>query len=107
MTTPEKTQIFVEGRRQRTLEVNSLLRDGDTYILWFTLYYNEEILHERLFAVTAGEEGGDPNWLENLIGEQIDDEIMPSELNSGASTSDEMTDESVTSVERLPDDQSD
>ena len=85
---PEKTQIFVEGQRQRSLELNTLLREGDTYILWFTLYYRGEILHEQLFAVVAGEEGGNPNWLEELLGERLGDDVEPSDLNN-AEASDE------------------
>jgi hypothetical protein len=83
----ERTQVFVEGRRQRELELNTLLREGDTYILWFTLYYNEEILHEQLFPITAGEEGSDPYWLEELIGERLGDDVTPSDLNAGESES--------------------
>ena len=74
--TPDKEQIFVEGRRTRALEPTSLLSEGETYILWFTLYYNDEILHEQLFPVVAGEEGGDPYWIEELIGERLSDEDL-------------------------------
>ena len=75
---PEKTQIFVEGRRSRSLEIPPLLTEGETYVVWFTLYYKEEILHEQLFPVVAGAEGGDPRWIEELIGERLGEE----ELNS-------------------------
>lgn len=77
---PEKKQVFVEGRRERELSVATQLTEGETYVLWFTLFYQGEILHEQLFAVVAGEEGGDPNWLEELIGERLGDNVDPSDL---------------------------
>lgn len=74
----DKTEIFVEGRRGRVLETNQYLSEGQTYILWFTLRYRDEILHEQLFALVAGEEGGNPNWIEELIGEQVGE--LPPEI---------------------------
>lgn len=70
---PEKTAIFVEGKRTRDVELMTLLNGGETYILWFTLKYRDDILHEQLFPLVAGESGGDPNWIQDLIGEDIDD----------------------------------
>lgn len=70
---PEKTAIFVEGRRVRQQELATILSEGETYILWFTLLYNDDILHEQLFPLTAGGEGGDPNWISELLGEDLED----------------------------------
>ena len=70
---PEKTAIFVEGKRTRDVELMTLLNGGETYILWFTLSYRDDILHEQLFPLVAGESGGDPSWIQDLIGEDTDD----------------------------------
>ena len=60
----------------------TLLSEGETYILWFTLRYRDEILHEQLFPVIAGGEGGDPNWISELIGEEAGD--VSNLANSGS-----------------------
>lgn len=91
---PEKTQVFVEGRRSRTMEVQSLLQEGETYILWFTLKYNGSILHEQIFAIVAGQEGGNPDWITELIGDDIDD--LSELTNSGLTQS---SDAEMTEVE--------
>ena len=70
---PEKDAIFVEGRRVRTVELDTLLNPGETYVLWFKLSYRDEILHEQLFPLVAGEEGGNPNWIAELLGETFED----------------------------------
>ena len=84
---PEKDAVFVEGRRVRTLDLETLLDEGETYILWFTLKYRDEILHEQLFPLIAGEEGGDPNWIEDLLGENFEDPSQISSLLPAESTS--------------------
>ena len=100
---PEKNAIFVEGSRSRSLDLTTLLAEGETYILWFTLRYNEEILHEQLFPLIAGEEGGDPTWINDLIGEDADDLNMltnNSDDNSEGQTEDLATmEEEIDSVE--------
>lgn len=53
---PEKTQILVEGKRTRQLEIPAgMLRSGEDYVLWFTLEYRGERLSEYLHAITEGE----------------------------------------------------
>lgn len=79
---PDRVQVFVEGKRSRVLELSSLLSEGETYVLWFTLYYEDEILHEQLFPVVAGGEGGDPYWIEELVGDRLGDDS--SDLIEGA-----------------------
>jgi hypothetical protein len=70
---PDKKAIFVEGRRVRKLELATILSEGEAYILWFTLHYKDGILHEQLFPLVAGEEGGNPSWIEELLDESIDE----------------------------------
>ena len=72
-SSPEKTAIFVEGRRVRQQDLATILSEGETYILWFTLQYEDDILHEQLFPLIAGEEGGDPTWISELLGEDVED----------------------------------
>ena len=88
-SSPEKDAIFVEGRRVRTVDIDTLLNSGDTYILWFTLKYRDDILHEQLFPLIAGEEGGNPNWIEELLGETFEDpeqalNMLPDDPNAMA-----------------------
>lgn len=80
-SSPEKDAIFVEGRRIRSVPIDTLLYAGETYVLWFTLRYREEILHEQLFALVAGEEGGNPNWIQEFIEETLEDPDQVSMLS--------------------------
>ena len=64
---PDKRQVFVQGRRPRELAVPHPLTAGQRVVLWFTLFYRGEVLHEQLFALDAGGEGGDPNWINEWI----------------------------------------
>lgn len=98
----EKRQVFVEGKRKRELAVPVPLSEGVTYVLWFTLYYEDEILHEQLFPIIAGEEGGDPGWLAELIGERLGDDLEPSDLNGSMNQSDESPSEVGAGVGPLP-----
>ena len=61
---PDQKQLFVQGDRSRSLEIYAPIEEGETYILWFEISYEGELLHEVLFPVIAGEEGGDPDWAE-------------------------------------------
>ena len=97
---PEKDAIFVEGRRVRTVELDTLLNSGETYILWFTLSYRDEILHEQLFPLVAGEEGGNPNWIAELLGETFEDpdqliNMLPDNSNTMEATANEIGDSAV------------
>lgn len=65
-----KKSLFVQGQRQRTLELPRSLEEGKRYVLWFTLFYKGERFHEQLFALESGAEGGSLNWLEEWIQEQ-------------------------------------
>ena len=65
---PERKQVFVQGKRDRVLEVPHTLTTGDRYILWFVLSYRGEILKEKLFSIEAGSSGGDPSWVNGLPG---------------------------------------
>jgi hypothetical protein len=87
-SSPEKNAIFVEGRRVRRLELATILSDGETYILWFTLQYRDGILHEQLFPLVAGEEGGNPSWIEELLDESIDDTSQLGNSGIGETTED-------------------
>ena len=68
--TPDRTQIFVQGARQRELYIERPLVKDQSYIIWFTLNYNDEVLKEQLFELVAGGEGGDPTWIDEIPGGQ-------------------------------------
>ena len=52
---PEKTEILVEGERARSLELDAdEIVDGETYVIWITLFYRGENLKEFLWPVVAG-----------------------------------------------------
>ena len=89
---PEKTQIFVEGKRERVLNSASRLQDGETYILWFTLEYKGDILHEQLFPLIAGQQGGNPNWIDEFIEERTggnaEELVMTQAMETTATTDD-------------------
>jgi hypothetical protein len=54
---PEKTRVLVTGERERTLDVPAgALVEGRTYVLWVTVTYRDETLHEVLYPVVAGGE---------------------------------------------------
>ena len=75
-----KTQVFVQGRRLRELAVPRPLTEGQRVVLWFTLLYRGEVLHEQLFGLDAGREGGDPNWINEWIdssGVELGGELAP------------------------------
>lgn len=59
----DKTEILVVGDRSRELEIppGSLSAD-ETYVLWFELYYRDELLGEHLYPVRvrAGEQVEEP-----------------------------------------------
>lgn len=100
---PDKTSIFVEGKRTRELELMTLLSEGETYILWFTLRYRDEILHEQLFPLVAGEEGGDPNWIRELLGNQIDEVSTLANSGSAEGGADNAVEgEEMTSIDLVP-----
>ena len=63
-----RQQIFVQGQRERFLDIPHTLTVGQNYVLWFTLYYRDEVLKEKLFSVEAGTTGGDPTWVNDLPG---------------------------------------
>lgn len=65
-----KKSVFVQGQRQRILELPRALETGKRYVLWFTLFYRGERFHEQLFALESGTEGGNINWLEEWINDQ-------------------------------------
>ncbi|MFN3199061.1 MAG: hypothetical protein ACE366_11740 [Bradymonadia bacterium] len=53
---PEKTEILVEGRRTRTLQIDAgLLTPGTEYVLWFDISYRGDRLSESLHVVTEGQ----------------------------------------------------
>ena len=109
-SSPEKDAIFVEGRRVRTVDIDTLLNPGDTYILWFTLKYRDDILHEQLFPLIAGEEGGNPNWIAELLGETFEDpeqalNMLPDDPNTMAiesAESDSLNAEDLPNVDEPP-----
>lgn len=49
----DKVEVLVEGDRTRKLTVSGGLRDGETYILWVTMYYRDEIFEELLTRLVA------------------------------------------------------
>ncbi len=52
----EQVRILVEGERERTLQCDAgQLASDQTYVLWITVHYGEEVLQEKFLAVRAGE----------------------------------------------------
>ncbi len=67
----EKQQIFVNGTRSRSEGLSYQLTEGDSYVLWFTFFYKQEIIHEALYEVVAGQEGENRDWVNEII-ENVD-----------------------------------
>ena len=80
----EKTVVFVQGVRERTLELPRALNAGERLVLWFTINYKGERFHEQLFAVEAGASGEDPQWLERWVN---DSNLAIDTSGAGASAS--------------------
>ena len=84
-----KKQVFVQGNRDRVLDVPYTLTVGERYILWFTLSYRGEILKEKLFSIEAGNEGGDPTWVNDLPGANNIDTTTLTEMTQNPTQPDE------------------
>ena len=85
--TTDRTQIFVQGSRKQETEINRPLVKNESYVLWFILSYKDTILKEQLFEIVAGEEGGDPTWIDEIPGGQSLSELV------GGNTSEQSDDE--------------
>jgi len=91
---PEKVQVFVQGQRQRSLELPRAIEEGERVVLWFTLLYRGERFHEQLFALEGGAEGGSLDWLREWIEQQnlaVGGDTgfnLPDELSAGALSED-------------------
>jgi hypothetical protein len=67
----DKQQIFVNGTRSRNELIPYQLVEGDRYVLWFTFFYRENVIHEALYEVVAGQEGENRDWVNEII-ENVD-----------------------------------
>lgn len=74
---PEKTEVFVVGKRDRFIDYTpGLLPTGDEYVLFFRLCYRGLILGEHLEVVTIGEDFTlDPNTRPDLPTKRIGDRL--------------------------------
>jgi hypothetical protein len=55
---PNKTEIFVEGDRPRTLDLPAgVIRRGDQYVLWIEVRYRDESVGHHLELVEVGSRG--------------------------------------------------
>jgi hypothetical protein len=68
---PKRTQIFVNGTRSRKDIIAYPLQTGDRYVLWFKFLYRDQIIHEALYELVAGEKGENRNWVDEIL-ENVD-----------------------------------